>query len=147
MTGAFLTPIPPENGQRRSLSHGCVGRKAGLRENRAKYRNSPLAWRPPLEGREQDRRLQPLIGLPAFQVVQRSAAERRETGAEDEPRVGEVGIGDDALGDDGLSFLEVGRDELLGEFGRDAARGAFACLAVLPDVEAAAGFLAEISRG
>src|SRR5712691_13106655 len=80
-------------------------------------------------------------------MVQRSAAEGRETGTEDESRVGEVGIGDDAFGDRRLSFLEVGCDELLGEFGRNAARAAFARLAVLPDVEAAACFLAEISRG
>ena len=64
------------------------------------------------------------MGLPVFQVVQRSAAEWRETGGEDEPRVGEVGIGDDAFGDGGPSFLEVGRDELIGELGRGAARGA-----------------------
>src|SRR5260221_4460625 len=82
----------------------------------------------------------------ALHIVQRSAAERRETGREDEPRVGEVGVGDDAFGDRSLSFLEVMRNELLGEFWRGAARGAFACLAVLPDVEAASGFLAEISR-
>src|SRR5260370_9215943 len=99
-----------------------------------------------LEGRAEDRRSQPLIGLPVFQVVQRPAAEGRETGTEDEPGVGEIGVGDDAFGDRRLPFLEVGSDELLGEFGRCAARGAFARLAVPPDVEAAAGFLAEISR-
>src|SRR6266851_1966409 len=89
---------------------------------------------------------QGISGL-ALQIVQRSAAEGRETGSEDEPRVGEVGTGDDALGDRRLSFPEVGCDQLLGEFGRNAARGAFARLAVPPDVEAAAGFLTEISRG
>src|SRR5882762_3491688 len=89
---------------------------------------------------------QGISGL-ALQIVQRSAAEGRETGSEDEPRVGEVGTGDDALGYRRLSFSEVGRDQLLGEFGRNAARGAFARLTVPPDVEAAAGFLAEISRG
>src|SRR5438552_5237580 len=83
----------------------------------------------------------------ALQIVQWSAAEGRETGTEDESRVAEVGTGDDAFGDRRLSFSEVGCDQLLGEFGRNAARGAFARLAVLPDVEAAAGFLAEISRG
>src|SRR6267378_6171358 len=88
---------------------------------------------------------QGISGL-ALQIVQWSAAEGRETGTEDEPRVGEVGTGDDAFGDRRLSFPEVGCDQLLGEFGRNAPRGAFARLAVLPDVEAAAGFLAEISR-
>src|SRR6266571_8144017 len=100
-----------------------------------------------LEEGTEDRRLRPLLGSPVFHIVQRPAAEGRETGTEDEPGVGEVGIGDDAFGDDRLRFLEVWFDELLGELGRYAACGAFPRPAVLPDVEAAAGFLAEISRG
>src|SRR6185436_8316435 len=48
-------------------------------------------------------------------IVQRPAAERGEAGAEDEARVDEVGLGDDALLQHLLRFLQVRRDELLDE--------------------------------
>src|SRR4051794_10106029 len=50
-----------------------------------------------------------------LQVVQRPAAERREAGAEDEARIGEVRIGDDAFGDGGLCLVQVGGDQLVDE--------------------------------
>src|SRR5882757_4619199 len=46
-----------------------------------------------------------------LQIVERPAAEGGEAGAEDQARVGEVGVGDDALDDRGLRFLEVGGDQ------------------------------------
>src|SRR5258708_4889323 len=100
-----------------------------------------------LEDRAEDRRLQPLIGLPVFQVVQRPAAERRKARSEDEARVGEIGVGDDALGDDGLRLLEIRPDQFLAQIGSRAAGPAFARLAVFPGVKAAAGFPAEGPRG
>src|SRR6185295_16710339 len=47
------------------------------------------------------------------QVVERTAAERCEPGSKDEPRGGEVGVGDDAFGDRGLRFVQVRRDQLV----------------------------------
>src|SRR6266496_894761 len=76
------------------------------------------------------------------EIIQRPAAERRESGAEDE-----AGVGDDAFGDDGLRLLEIRLDQFLAQIGSRAAGPAFARLAVAPGVEAAAGFPAEVPGG
>src|SRR6266571_4920396 len=81
------------------------------------------------------------------EIIQRPAAERRESGAEDEARVGEIGVGDDALGDDGLRLLEIRPDQFLAQIGSRAAGPALVRLAVAPGVEAAAGFPAEVPGG
>src|SRR5207244_6980469 len=81
------------------------------------------------------------------EIIQRPAAERRESGAEYEARVGEIGIGDDAFGDDGLRFLEIRSDQFLAQIVSRAACPAFARLAVFPEVKAAAGFPAEVPGG
>src|SRR5512134_1133193 len=47
------------------------------------------------------------------EVVERAAAERREARAEDEARVDQLGILDDALGEHGLRLREVGLDQRL----------------------------------
>src|SRR3954462_8541697 len=46
-------------------------------------------------------------------VVERPAAERREAGAEDEPRVDEIGFRHDAFAEHALCFLQVGRNQFL----------------------------------
>jgi hypothetical protein len=58
-----------------------------------------------------------LSGMLAPQVVQRSAGERRETGAEDDAGVGQIGVGDDALVHQLPATLEQRPDEPLGETG------------------------------
>src|SRR5436190_23532962 len=50
-----------------------------------------------------------------LEVMQRAAAEGGEAGAEDEPGVHEVGVGDDALLQHALRFLQVGLDQLFDE--------------------------------
>src|SRR5690242_9800643 len=50
-----------------------------------------------------------------FEVVQRSAAKRRESGAEDEPRVDELGVRDDSFVERALRLAEVGIDEAIHE--------------------------------
>src|SRR2546428_259040 len=75
------------------------------------------------------------------EIIQRPAAERRKARPEYEARVGEIGIGDDAFGDDGLRFLEIRSDQFLAQIVSRAACPAFARLAVFPEVNAAA-FLA-----
>src|SRR5438876_5464936 len=52
-----------------------------------------------------------------LQIVQRPAAERREAGAEDQPRVGQIGVGDDAFLEHALRFCEVGVDQFLHQLG------------------------------
>src|SRR5712692_11293683 len=99
------------------------------------------------EGRAEDRRLNLFTWLPVFQVVQRPPAERRKARSEDEARVGEIGVGDDALGDHRLRLLEIRLDQFLAQIGSRAAGPAFARLAVAPGVEAAAGFPAEVPGG
>src|SRR6185295_12126358 len=81
-----------------------------------------------------------------LQVMQRSAAEGREAGAEDEAGVGEVGVGDDALDDRGLRLLEVGGDQGVDQALVVRLRRAFHRLAVFPAVDALAGLLAELLR-
>src|SRR5262245_21239711 len=46
-------------------------------------------------------------------VLQRPPSERREPGAEDEPGIDQIGIGDDALAQHRLGFLQVRLDHLL----------------------------------
>src|SRR5260221_9503025 len=82
----------------------------------------------------------------ALQVVHRPAVKGRETRGENESCVGEIGVGDNPFGDYRLRFLQVGRDEFLGELGRGATRRALAYPAVPPHVESAAGLLAEVAR-
>src|SRR5205814_6071076 len=50
-----------------------------------------------------------------LQIMQGPAAEWCETRPEDEAGIGEVGIGDDALGHRGLGFVQVRRDQLVDE--------------------------------
>src|SRR5262252_8843493 len=82
-----------------------------------------------------------------LEVIERAAAKRREARAEDEPGVGEVGIRDDALGDDRARLAQIRRHELDAQVRRDRPGGAFLRLAVLPCIEAASGLPAELARG
>src|SRR2546428_852351 len=141
MTVVFLTPIrPPRKMDSVEAYHIGVpdGKQDCVRiaQNTATRR---LLGVRVLEDRAEDWRLQPLIGLPVFQVVQRPPAERRKARSEDKARVGEIGVGDDALDDDGLRLLEIRLDQFLAQIGSRAAGPAFARLAVAPGVKAAAG--------
>src|SRR3954463_10850916 len=55
----------------------------------------------------------PSGSLSMREIVQRSASERREAGAEDQAGVGEVGIGDDAFLDRALGLGQIRRDQPL----------------------------------
>ena len=80
-----------------------------------------------------------------LQVMERSAAEGGEAGAEDEPGVDEIRIGDDAFLQHAFGFLEIRLDQLLDELGTVRVRLALNGLAVLPAVNALAGLLAELA--
>ena len=78
-----------------------------------------------------------------LQIMQRPAAERREAGAEDEARVDQIGFGDDAFLQHALCLRQIGSDELLHELRPIRIGLALHRSAVLPAVDALAGFLAE----
>ena len=81
-----------------------------------------------------------------LQVVQRPAAERREAGAEDQARVGQVGVGDDALLDRLLRpRADTGSISASTSSWSTGSGCALHRLAVLPPVEALAGLLAELA--
>src|SRR5450759_1416005 len=82
----------------------------------------------------------------APQVVQRTAAERREAGAEYQAGICEVGVGDDAFGHHRLRFLEIRRKQALDQLLRDCTGRALYRFALAPGVIAAPAFLAEVPR-
>src|SRR5689334_5085489 len=79
-----------------------------------------------------------------LEVVQRAAAERREAGAEDEARVDELGVRDDAFLQHLLRFFQVRRDQLLDELRPVRVGLALLRAAADPLVDAFAGFLAQL---
>src|SRR5690242_6002247 len=80
------------------------------------------------------------------QIMQWYAAKRRETGAEDEPGIGEVGVGDDAFFHCALSFREIRCDQPLDELGPISVALALHRSSVLPAIDALSAFLAELAR-
>src|SRR5574341_446103 len=82
---------------------------------------------------------------PGPQVIQRSAGERREAGAEDEPGVREIGVGHDPFVDRLLRLGEVGLHHARDERLVDGGRLALDRLALLPAVETLAGLLPELA--
>src|SRR3954471_14714259 len=80
------------------------------------------------------------------EIVQRPAAEWREARAEDEPRVGEIRVRDDAFLKRALRFAQVRRDQLLNPLGPVLVRPAFHRAALFPAVDALPGFPAELAR-
>src|SRR5687767_544642 len=80
-------------------------------------------------------------------IVKRAAAERREPGAEDEPGVGQVGIGHDALVDRGLRLVQVGLDQRVDQ--RLVVRVGLALLrlSVHIPIDTLPGLLAEMAQG
>src|SRR6187401_1823911 len=76
-------------------------------------------------------------------IVKRASAERCEPGAEDEPGVRQVGIGDDALGHRRLRLVQVGLDQCIDQ--RLVVRVGLALLRlpVHVPVDALAGLLAQ----
>src|SRR4051812_7504703 len=80
-----------------------------------------------------------------LQIMQRTAAEGGEAGAEDEAGVDQIGIGDDAFLQHALRFAQVRLDQLLDELGSVRVRLALDRFAVLPPVDALAALLAELA--
>src|SRR3954470_16986285 len=76
-------------------------------------------------------------------VVQWPAAERREAGAEDEARIDEIRLRDDALVEHAPGFGEVGPDQLLDELRTVGIGRRLLRLTIGPAVDALAGLLAE----
>src|SRR5436305_9672732 len=87
----------------------------------------------------------PSGSLSMREIVQRSAPKRREAGAEDQPGVGEGGVGDDASLDRALRLGEIGRDQPRDQLRPVGIALAFDRLAFLPAVNALAGFLSELA--
>src|SRR5687768_13557901 len=81
-----------------------------------------------------------------LEVMDRSAAERREAGAEDEPRVHEVGVGHDAFAQHGLGLSQVRLDQLVDELRIIGVRLSLHRLAILVAIEALSGFLSEVAE-
>src|SRR5688572_21240745 len=82
-----------------------------------------------------------------LQIMERATAKWCETGAEDESRVGEVGIGDDALEDRGLSLLEIGSDQGVDEPFVIRPGRVLDGLALLPAVDPLAALAPELAGG
>src|SRR3989442_10190902 len=80
------------------------------------------------------------------EVVKRTTPERREAGAEDEPGVGEVGVGDDSLVHRRLRFLQVRIDQRVDERLVDRIGLALHRSAVDPAVDSLAGFPAQLAE-
>src|SRR5690606_25512362 len=79
--------------------------------------------------------------------MQRSARKRCEASTEDDARVGEVGVGNDALS---YLFTRLGhqrRNKPLRKVGRWRARRLFDSLSILPGIEAFAGLAAQFLAG
>src|SRR5262245_37089236 len=72
----------------------------------------------------------------SIQIVERAAAERRESGAENEPGIREIRVRDDALGDRGLGFVEIRRDQRVDQLLIVRVGLAFLRLAADPRVDA-----------
>src|SRR5919106_722409 len=79
-------------------------------------------------------------------IVQRAAAERCEAGAEDEARVHEIRVGDDALGEHRFGLSQIRLDQGVDERLVVGVGLAFDRLAVDIAVDALAGFLAEVAQ-
>ena len=77
--------------------------------------------------------------------MQRSAAERREAGAEYRAGIDQIGVGDDALGQRRLRFVHEWPDQAVGETLGHGAGRALLRLAVHPRVEAPPGLAAEVA--
>src|SRR3954468_15932093 len=84
--------------------------------------------------------------LPRSEIVQRPTAEGGEAGAEDEPRVDEIGVGDDAFLEHALRFHEIRVDQLVDELLAVAVRLALDGFAVFPAVDALPGLPAELAE-
>src|SRR5205814_84628 len=84
--------------------------------------------------------------LQRLDVVQRSAAERGEAGAEDEAGVDEIRVGDHAIGERGLRFSQIRLDQALDQRLVVGVGLAFYRLAILVAVDALAGLLAEVAE-
>src|SRR5262249_33141980 len=80
-------------------------------------------------------------------VMDRSPAERREAGAEDEPGVHEVGVGDDAFAQHRFGLAQVGLDQLLHQRVVERVGLALHRSSVLVAVDSLAGLLAEMPQG
>src|SRR5256885_6362881 len=87
----------------------------------------------------------PSGSLSMREIVQRSAPERGEAGAEDQAGVGEVGVGDDAFLDRALRLGEIRRDQALDQLVPIGVALAFHRLAFLPAIDALAGLLSELA--
>src|SRR5262245_48217614 len=86
------------------------------------------------------------LGLARGEVMERTAAEGREAGAEDEAGVDQLGVGHDAFGEHRLGLGHVGLDQRVDERLFVGARLALHRLVLLPAVDALAGLAAELSE-
>src|SRR3954471_19711271 len=84
--------------------------------------------------------------LQRLEVVQRSAAEGGEAGAEDEAGVDEIRVGDHAVGERRSRFSQIRLDQAVDQRLVVGVRLAFHRLAVLVAVDALAGLLAEVAE-
>src|SRR5262249_10319991 len=81
------------------------------------------------------------------QVVDRSAAEGREPGPEDEPGVDQVGVRDDAFAQHRFGLAQVGLDQLLHQRVVERVGLALVRSSLLVAVDSLAGLLAELPQG
>src|SRR3954469_10433423 len=82
---------------------------------------------------------------PSVRVVERSAPERREPGAEDDCRIDEIRIPGDALAQCGHRLVHEHQNQTVAKVGRWNSRQlAFDRLALDPAIETFAGLLAEL---
>src|SRR5919112_1218171 len=79
-------------------------------------------------------------------IVKRPAAERCETGAEDQPGVGQVGIGHDTLGHRRLRLVQVRLDQRVDQRLVVRIGLAFDRFSILVAIDALAGFLAQVAK-
>src|SRR3954469_25159137 len=82
--------------------------------------------------------------LPRSEIGQRPTAEGGEAGAEDKPRVDEIGVGDDAFLEQALRFHEIRVDQLVDQLLPVADRLAVDFFAVFPALDALPGLPAEL---
>jgi len=80
------------------------------------------------------------------QIVDRSAAEGCEPGAEDEPGVDEIGVGDDAFAQHRLGLAQVGIDQALHQRFVERVGLALYGLPILVAVDSLSGLLAEMTE-